>query len=166
MFLSSFLTPCLICPAIMGLLALASPIAVFAIFSLCAIALDTSYLIPILCKILFRDHPEVQFVPGPFTLGRGWLAFFVNWTAVLWVSFVVVILSLPETIPVTAASMNYAAPITAAVMLVSLAYYYAGGKNVYTGPRNLIKEERLAANAAETGVDDEEDDDKVDKASV
>lgn len=46
----------------MGLLDLASTIAVNAVFSLCAVALDTSYIIPIACKLLFRDHPEVNFV--------------------------------------------------------------------------------------------------------
>jgi hypothetical protein len=145
----------------MGLLALASPIAVYAIFSLCAIALDTSYLIPIFCKVIFRDHPEVNFVAGPFTLGRGWFAFFVNWTAILWTSFVVVILSLPNFLPVTASTMNYAAPITAAVMLGSAAWYYAKGRTYYTGPRNILEEERLASNAQGFATSEDDVDEKI-----
>lgn len=149
----------------MGLLALASPIAVYAIFSLCAIALDTSYLIPIFCKVMFKDHPEVQFVPGPFTLGKGWFAFFVNWTAILWTSFVVVILSLPNFLPVNVSTMNYAAPITVAVMLGSAAFYFAKGRTYYTGPRNILEEERLAANA-QAFATSEDDEEKAEKASV
>lgn len=91
--------------AILGLLALGSYVAVNAVFSLCAIALDGSYIIPsafslsprlhqvsppnaarstVACKLWFRDHPEVNYVPGPFDLGRGWLEKFINYTAVLW----------------------------------------------------------------------------------
>lgn len=141
--------------ALMGLLALASPIAVYAVFSLCAIALDSSYLVPIFCKVVFRDHPEVMFKPGPFTLGRGWFGLIVNWIAILWTLFVVVILSLPQTVPVFASTMNYAAPITAVVMGGSAIWYYAGGRRHYTGPRNIINEERLASNAAIPGENDE-----------
>jgi hypothetical protein len=65
-----------------GLLDLASPIAANAIFSLCAIALDSSYIIPIACRRIFRNHPEVQFKPGPFYMGTiGWAA---NITCIVW----------------------------------------------------------------------------------
>jgi len=59
--------------------------ALNAIFSLCAIALDSSYAVPVLCKVLFHDHPEVQFKPGPFSLGTGLLGKTINLTAVTWV---------------------------------------------------------------------------------
>lgn len=36
-------------------------------------------------QVLFRDHPEVNFKPGPFTLGRGFLGKAVNLTAVIWI---------------------------------------------------------------------------------
>jgi hypothetical protein len=85
---------------------------------LCAIALDTSYVIPIFCRRLFRNHPEVRFVPGPFYMGGvlGWAA---NITCCVWTAFVVVIFSFPNVRPVTAENMNYAAPITVGVIVLS-----------------------------------------------
>jgi len=126
---------------LMGLLYFASYAAVNAIFALCAIALDTSYIIPIICKVIFRDHPEVMFKPGPFTLGRGFLAHLVNGIAIAWTCFVVVILALPTYIPITAQDMNYASVITGAVLILSWVWYFAGGRRHYHGPRNLLKEE-------------------------
>ncbi|GAA5894121.1 hypothetical protein JCM5296_001017 [Sporobolomyces johnsonii] len=140
---------CFIC-ACLGFLDFASPIAVNAVFSLCAIALDTSYAIPIACKLIFRNHPDVQYQPGPFTLGTGFLGKFIPTVAVSWTAFVVIILALPETIPVTAASMNYAAPITGAVILGSWIWWFLGGRRHYSGPRSHIEETPLEEEKAST----------------
>ncbi|KAG6836494.1 hypothetical protein H0H93_007523 [Arthromyces matolae] len=56
-----------------GLLDLASPIAANAIFSLTAMALDLSYIIPIALRRIYQNHPEVLFKPGPFYMGNGLL---------------------------------------------------------------------------------------------
>ncbi|KAI5478073.1 hypothetical protein MNV49_005438 [Pseudohyphozyma bogoriensis] len=130
---------------VMGLLQFASTVAVNAIFALCAIALDTSYIIPIACKVVFRYHPEVNFRPGPFTLGPGLLGYVVNGIAIFWTCFVVIILALPTVIPVTSITMNYAAPITGAVLVLSWLWYILGGRRHYKGPRNLLREEAEAA---------------------
>ncbi|KAK4056357.1 polyamine transporter tpo5 [Microbotryomycetes sp. JL221] len=137
---------------LMGLLAFASYTAVAAIFALCAMALDTSYIIPIACKLIFRDHPEVQYKPGPFDLGRGFLGWAIPLIAIFWTSFVVIILALPTVIPVTKDNMNYASVVTGGVMILSLAWYYAGGRRHYKGPRNVIAEENDAL-AAATGAE-------------
>ncbi|KAK4051529.1 polyamine transporter tpo5 [Microbotryomycetes sp. JL201] len=137
---------------LMGLLAFASYVAVGAIFALCAMALDTSYIIPIACKLIFRDHPEVQYRPGPFDLGRGLLGWAVPLIAIFWTSFVVIILALPTIVPVTKDNMNYASVVTGGVMIISLVWYYAGGRRHYKGPRNVLAEEhdaQIAASGAE-----------------
>lgn len=54
-----------------GLLALASSTAAFAIFAMTTVALDLSYVIPIACRRVFANHPEVMFKPGPFYMGDG-----------------------------------------------------------------------------------------------
>jgi hypothetical protein len=90
-----------------GLLDLASPIAANAIFSLCAIALDTSYIIPIFLRRVCHDHPDVMFKPGPFNLGNGFLGKFCNWICIFWTLFVCVIFSFPTVLPVTGSNMNY-----------------------------------------------------------
>ena len=41
----------------MGLLVFASIVAVYAIFALAAMGMDSSYIIPIACKMIFQDHP-------------------------------------------------------------------------------------------------------------
>lgn len=56
-------------------------------------------------------------------------------TAILWTSFVVVILALPTVIPISAINMNYAAPVTGGVMGLSLVWYFFGGRRHYKGPR-------------------------------
>jgi hypothetical protein len=101
-----------------GLLDLASPIAANAIFSLCAIALDSSYIIPIFCRRWFRNHPEVSFKPGPFAMSPfvGWAA---NVTCIVWTCFVCVLFSFPNYRPVTAETMNYASVITIGVVVLS-----------------------------------------------
>lgn len=91
--------------------------------------------------MIFRDHPEVNFKPGPFDLGRGLKSKVINCVAVGWTSFVIVILSLPEYRPVTATTMNYASPIAGMVLVGSLIWYVAGGRKHYTGPRNMVEAE-------------------------
>lgn len=91
-----------------GLLDLASPIAANAIFSLTAMALDTSYIIPIFLRRIYHNHPEVNFKPGPFYLGNGFLGNLCNWMCILWTLFICIIFSLPTILPVTKENMNYA----------------------------------------------------------
>ncbi|MBW0478448.1 hypothetical protein O181_018163 [Austropuccinia psidii MF-1] len=119
---------------LMGLLSLASTVASNAIFSLCTMALDSSYAIPIAMKLIFMDHPEVRFQPGPFSLGRGLLMWVVNLSAILWVAFVFVILALPTVIPVTWENMNYAIVITSIVIGFSSIWFLLHARKWYKGP--------------------------------
>ncbi|KAI0790318.1 amino acid permease [Irpex lacteus] len=91
-----------------GLLLFASEEAVNAIFAMTAMAYDLSYIVPIILRRVFTNHPEVQFKPGPFYLGPGWLGWVVNIICVLWTLFVCIIFSIPSYLPVTAVTMNYA----------------------------------------------------------
>ncbi|CAE6418024.1 unnamed protein product [Rhizoctonia solani] len=121
-----------------GLLDLASPIAAQAIFALTAMALDLSYIVPIFCRRLFRNHPEVHFKPGPFYMGDGFLGWAVNIMCILWTLFVAVILALPTIMPVTQLNMNYASVITVGVMVCSLAWYFVGARKHYHGPMSNL----------------------------
>lgn len=80
---------------LINLIGLGSYITIAAIFNVCAIALDWSYCIPILCKLLFN-----RFEPGPWNLGRA--SKFVNIYAIAWTSFVSVIFLFPTVMPVKA----------------------------------------------------------------
>ncbi len=152
---------------LMGSIYWASLIAVYAIFSMCAVALDLSYVIPVICRRWFADHPEVQFKPGPFYM-RKW-GVYVNAIMVVWTgesfafvtlilheslsiaemlilsiyaltAFEVTILCFPTVMPLTAQNMNYAAPITIGVMVLSLIWYFAGARRHYSGPRSNLGE--------------------------
>ena len=79
---------------LINLIGLGSYTAISAIFSLTAIALDWSYCIPILCKMIYG-----KFQPGPFYLG--WASFWINFYAVTWTLFVSIIFVLPSVLPVT-----------------------------------------------------------------
>ncbi|GFZ42510.1 hypothetical protein JCM24511_00226 [Saitozyma sp. JCM 24511] len=124
---------------IMGVLSFASLTAVNAIFSMCAVALDLSYVIPVVCRRVFANHHEVNFTPGPFYM-RGW-GVYVNGVMLLWTLFEVTILCFPETYPLTWDTFNYAAPITLAVMALSFVWYALAGRRYYTGPRSNLPEE-------------------------
>ncbi|ODN76623.1 hypothetical protein L202_05271 [Cryptococcus amylolentus CBS 6039] len=124
--------------ALMGCLSFASLTAVNAVFSMCAVAMDLSYIIPVICRRVFEGHPEVQFKPGPFYMGK-W-GYLVNIIMVLWTLFEVTILCFPETFPLTWDTFNYAAPITMAVMALSLVWYVAAGRKWYEGPRSNLEE--------------------------
>ncbi|KAF8487085.1 APC amino acid permease [Russula ochroleuca] len=123
-----------------GLLDFASPVAANAIFSLTAIALDISYIVPIALRRIFRHHPEVQFKPGPFYLGDGLLGWAVNLNCIVWTLFVSVIFSLPTYLPVTKNTMNYASVITGSVLLLSMIWYFIDGRRHYHGPHAYVKE--------------------------
>ncbi|KAL7417927.1 APC amino acid permease [Mrakia frigida] len=120
--------------ALLGLLNFASSAAVYAIFSMCAVALDISYVIPVIMRRVYQNHPDVVFVPGPFYMGEtlGWI---VNIIMVLWTAFECIILSFPTYQPLDPNNMNYSSVITVGVMVLSFVWYYVSAKKRYTGPR-------------------------------
>lgn len=83
-----------------NLIGLGSYTAIAGVFTVCAIALDWSYCIPILCKLIFARN----FTPGPWHMGA--LGYFVNVWACLWTLFVSIIFILPTDMPVTAAYVS------------------------------------------------------------
>lgn len=121
-----------------GLLDLASPVASGAIFAMTAMAFDLSYIVPIFLRRVYEHHPEVQFKPGPFYMGAGWFGWAVNVTCVLWTLFVCAVFSIPNVLPVTGENMNYAAPITGGVVILSLIWYFLGGRRHYHGPMSNL----------------------------
>ena len=94
-------------------------------------ALDISYIIPIALRRIYQHHPEVQFKPGPFYLGDGWLGWAMNLNCIAWTLFVSVIFSLPTYLPVTVNTMNYASVITGSVVLMAM---YAHTFAFFFGP--------------------------------
>ncbi|KAJ7779523.1 APC amino acid permease [Mycena olivaceomarginata] len=114
-----------------GLLDLASPAAANAIFSLTAIALDLSYIIPIFLRRVFENHPDVKFKPGPFYMGPGVLGWAANIACISWTLFVC---------PVTALNMNYAS---------SGVWYFLHAHKHYKGPTSNVREGKAPSQSSE-----------------
>ncbi|KAL0574761.1 polyamine transporter tpo5 [Marasmius crinis-equi] len=130
---------CTVVSVLPGLLQLASPIAAAAIFSLTAMSLDLSYVIPIFLRRINQNHPDVMFKPGPFYMGSGFIGKAANWTCITWTAFVCIIFSFPTVFPVTPENMNYASVITVGVMVLAFAWYFIDGHRHYHGPQsNLV----------------------------
>ncbi|KAH6693776.1 amino-acid permease, partial [Plectosphaerella plurivora] len=134
-----------------NLIGLGSHVLITAIFNVCAVALNWSYCIPILCKLFF----PARFEKGPWTLGRASVA--VNIVAIAWNAFLSVIFLLPTRLPVTVDNMNYAIVVLVATFVFSIIYWFAGGNKYYTGPRthaqvqgnHMVTEESVVADDAE-----------------
>lgn len=77
-----------------NLLGLASDTAIGAVFNVCTVALNVSYVIPIVCKMVYG-----RFERGPWHLGR-WSGL-ANVVAVGWNGFMAVIFFFPTNLPVT-----------------------------------------------------------------
>lgn len=141
---------CIVVTILINLIGLGSYTAISAIFNVCAIALDYSYCIPILCKICSN-----KFVPGPWHLGK--FSFAINLIACVWTLFVSIIFMMPTAMPVLVnevrlnptsltlslqsgrktdqnAQMNYASVILVGIGLFSLVYWFARGRGRYHGP--------------------------------
>ncbi|KAK5257309.1 polyamine transporter tpo5, partial [Exophiala xenobiotica] len=110
-----------------NLIALGSYIAIAGVFNVCAIALDWSYVIPIICKLRFG-----KFKPGPWHMGK--LSPYVNAWACIWTFFVTIIFLMPTIRPVTAENMNYAIVFMGFILFCAALFWFVGGKNYYTGP--------------------------------
>ncbi|KAF2863179.1 amino acid transporter [Piedraia hortae CBS 480.64] len=123
--LAVWLCVCL-CVAI-NLIGLGSYTAIAGVFNVCAISLDISYCIPILCKVCFG-----KFRRGPWHLGK-W-SLFVNVWACIWTSFVTIIFLLPTARPVTAENMNFAVVYLIGIIVFALIFWHVHGKKFYTGP--------------------------------
>ncbi|PPQ98688.1 hypothetical protein CVT24_003315 [Panaeolus cyanescens] len=128
-----------------GLLDLASPIAAGAIFSMTAMALDFSYVIPIFCRRVFEKHPDVMFKPGPFYMGNGWLGWACNIICICWTIFICIIFSFPVNLAVTPSNMNYASVITVGVIVLAYIWYFISARKHYVGPRSNLKDDDVVA---------------------
>lgn len=112
---------------------------------MCAVALDLSYIIPVVCRRVFANHPEVVFHPGPFYMGSWGL--WVNILMIVWGLYETTILTFPQNFPFDEKTFNYSVRngscslanrqwvITLGVMLLSLIWYALGGRKYYDGPR-------------------------------
>ncbi|KAK3362354.1 amino acid/polyamine transporter I [Lasiosphaeria hispida] len=125
-----------------NLLGLASDTAISAVFNVCTVALNLSYVIPIVCKMLYG-----RFERGPWHLGRWSTA--VNVVAVAWNGFMTVVFFFPTNLPVTPENMNYAIIVFTFVLLFSVGFWFTHGRHYYTGPLTQASRQLVVATRRE-----------------
>lgn len=140
------------CCTCLNLIGIGSSQTIVAIFNITAPALDLSYVAVIVARMWYAH--EVEFIDGPFTLGRWGRP--INVISIVWVLFISVVLFFPPIKPVTATNMNYAVCVAAFMAAFALGWWWAGARKwvpsialrvslpsvanicmcrVYTGPR-------------------------------
>ena len=98
--------------SLLGIPGLTNPTALGALFSLTATGLYSSYLIPILLRVTVSRN---TFEPAEFNLGKYSKPFGV--IAVLWATFMIIVLCLPQDAPITINNMNYS-PIALGIVIL------------------------------------------------
>ncbi|KAH0834008.1 amino acid/polyamine transporter I [Lanmaoa asiatica] len=120
---------------LLGLLSLAGPQAINAVFSLSVTGLYVAYSIPIAARFIFKNN----FKPGPFNLGIFSLP--VAIISVSFMAFMNIVFFFPTTPQTSTPGMNYTVVVLGGVLSLSLIWYYFpvyGGVHWFTGPvRNL-----------------------------
>ncbi|KAF5380325.1 hypothetical protein D9757_007967 [Collybiopsis confluens] len=91
---------------LLGLIYLGSTAAFNAFVGVAVMCLGASYAMPVLISLL---NGREAMIDSPYPLGR-W-GFIVNAVAVLWVTFEIVLFSMPAVIPVTKSSMSVFPPL-------------------------------------------------------
>lgn len=130
-----------------NLIGLGSYTAIAAIFNVCAIALDWSYCIPIICKLIYGTQTG-RYTPGPWNLGK--FSMLINCYSVIWTSFVSIIFLMPTTRPVTPQNMNYAVVILVGILTFAMIYWFIGGaRKYYIGPRTKNNQQQEKDNIDE-----------------
>lgn len=106
---------------LLGLINLGSSSAFTAFVSVGVIALAVSYAIPIGISLLWNKRHEVnqaRWNCGPI------IGSFVNVVALVWITFEVVLFSMPGALPVTDVSMNYASVVLVGFLAISAVWYF------------------------------------------
>jgi len=122
-WLSAFLAFCLSLPM------LGSLVAFNAVTSIATIGQLISYGIPILIGMIYQKR--FCQIKGPFKLGRASRP--IALVAVLWISFISIILCLPTATPVTIKTLNYAAVAVGVVLICAVGIWFIVRKH-FEGP--------------------------------
>ncbi|KAG2199321.1 hypothetical protein INT47_012955 [Mucor saturninus] len=99
-----------------------------AIMSAAVIAINVSYGMPFLCRLIWvrNDMPK-----GPFNLGKFGIP--LNIISVVWIIFFSVVLCIPSVSPVSPESMNWSSIMLGGVMIFSLIFWFVSGRKNHRG---------------------------------
>ncbi|KAK4905610.1 hypothetical protein LTR49_025121 [Elasticomyces elasticus] len=130
-----------------SLLNLANSLAFAVIISLSLFGLYLSYLTAIACMLYARLTGTVPV--RPWSLGRAgpW----INLYAILHSAFFGVFVAFPVSLPITAANMNYALPITALVCVLALIAWITWAQKHWQGLNDKIIEKNMRSTSLYEG---------------
>ncbi|ATY64228.1 GABA permease [Cordyceps militaris] len=123
--------------ALLSLLYLGSPVALYAIGSLLACAIMQCYCFSISCVLWRRIYHPETLPHAPFSLGR--LGVPINVVAVLVVVWSFFWAFWPQEYPVTPSGFNWSVAIFVPTVAVALVYYVVKGRYEYEGPVVLVE---------------------------
>ncbi|KAF4960898.1 hypothetical protein FSARC_10329 [Fusarium sarcochroum] len=115
---------------LLGIIYIGSSSAFTAFVSVGVMSLEVSYVIPVIVSLL---HKRKEVNGARFTCGPV-IGSIVNWVAVGWILFQVVLFSMPTALPVTAVTMNYACVVFVGFAVLSAIWYWVHAHKVYSGP--------------------------------
>lgn len=121
---------------LLGCIYFGSPAAFNSFTGVATICLSMSYGVPVLVLLARRRQAVAR---SPYSLGR--LGTAVNVVCVAWIVFAVVIFCMPVSLPVDAATMNYASVVFAGFAAVAVAWYFAYARRNFHGPPVLARDE-------------------------
>lgn len=132
---------CVCCTLLLciGLIQLGSTTALNAIIGGLILCLFSSYCIPII-GLLIKGRNSL---PPARYFNLGVFGVVINVISVCWCVMMIVWLSLPLYLPVTAASMNYAAAVFAAVLFLSTVNWFAYSRKTYVAPVAMYEDHNI-----------------------
>ena len=124
------LTLVTIIQALLGLINLGSSTAFIAFVSAGVMGLALAYAVPIAVSVLDgrKQVSGARWNCGP-VIGP-----IINFLALAWIAFELVLFSMPTALPVTEVSMNYSSVIIVGFMALSAIWYFVYARRVYQGP--------------------------------
>lgn len=114
---------------LLGLIYFGSTAAFNSFTGVATICLSSGYGLPILVSVL-RGRKLVKH--STFSLGKFGLV--INLICLVWICLAIVLFCMPVSLPVTAASMNYASVVFMGFAAISIAWYFIRGRKHFTGP--------------------------------
>lgn len=122
-WLSVFISFCMALPS------LGSLVAFQAMVSIATIGLYIAYAFPIFFRITLARK---TFIPGPFNLGR--YGVLIGTVAVLWVTTITVLFSLPVAYPVTKDTLNYTPVAVGGLLILTISSWIFSARHWFRGP--------------------------------
>ncbi|KAG9448994.1 hypothetical protein H6P81_008959 [Aristolochia fimbriata] len=113
----------------MALTSLGSLVAFQAMVSIATIGLYIAYALPIFLRVTLARK---TFIPGPYNLGRYGVV--VGWVAVLWVTTITVLFSLPVAYPITRDTLNYTPVAVGGLLILTVSSWILSGRHWFKGP--------------------------------